>query len=110
MKLVAALCHLVTNRLLELGQPMRGISLHLRAIQKIQLHSTQLTSVHADLCQLCLLAKCFKPALPILDNDITAINQEVRLQFYLFILIPWVKEGFMIFVNIFFKKFWKMAI
>lgn len=55
---------------------MRGIPLLLRAIQKIQIHSTQLTSIHADLCQLCLLSKCFKPALPILDNDITAINQE----------------------------------
>lgn len=37
----------------------------------------QLTSIHADLCQLCLVAKCFKPALQILDVDIVSISQEV---------------------------------
>lgn len=56
---------------------MRGIELLKRAIAKIQSNESQLTSIHADLCQLCLLAKCFKPALPYLDTDITSISQEV---------------------------------
>lgn len=57
--------------------PMRGIELLKKAIQKIQINEAQLTSIHADLCQLCLLAKCFKTALPFLDTDITSISQEV---------------------------------
>jgi len=47
-----------------------------KAITKVQLHPSQLTSIHADLCQLCLLAKCLKPALEFLDIDITEISRE----------------------------------
>nr|CAD7572247.1 unnamed protein product [Timema californicum] len=72
----AELCHLLTNSLVELKTPLRGIDLLRRAIHKIQLFDSQLTSVHADLCQLCLLAKCFKPALDILNTDVTSISQE----------------------------------
>ncbi|KAF2884217.1 hypothetical protein ILUMI_21952 [Ignelater luminosus] len=75
-ELFAELCHLVTSNLIELKQPMKGIYLLQRAISKLQLFDTQLTSIHADLCQLCLAAKCFKPALEVLDVDITGICQE----------------------------------
>lgn len=76
---VAELCHLISLNLIELKQPIKGIYLLQKAISKLQLHDSQLTSIHADLCQLCLLAKCFKPALELLDVDITGICQEVRL-------------------------------
>lgn len=76
---VADLCHLYTQTLATLKTPMRGIELLKRAIAKIQVNESQLTSIHADLCQLCLLAKCFKPALPFLDIDITNISQEVSI-------------------------------
>ncbi|KAG6801106.1 COP9 signalosome complex subunit 3 [Apis laboriosa] len=72
----AELCHLFTQTLVELQIPLRGIELLCRAIRKIQLFDSQLTSIHADLCQLCLLSKCFKPALEFLDIDVTGINQE----------------------------------
>lgn len=72
----AELCHLLTHSLVELKLPLRGIDLMRRAIRKIQLFDSQLTSIHADLCQLCLLAKCFKPALEFLNTDITSISQE----------------------------------
>ena len=74
--LFAELCHLVTANLTELKQPMKGIFLLRKAISKLQLYDSQLTSIHADLCQLCLLAKSFKPAIEILDIDITGICQE----------------------------------
>ncbi|KAB0795751.1 hypothetical protein PPYR_10283 [Photinus pyralis] len=74
--LFAELCHLVTANLTEQKQPIKGISLLQKAISKLQLYDSQLTSIHADLCQLCLLSKCFKPALEILDIDITGICQE----------------------------------
>lgn len=74
---VAELCHSLTNYLVEQRQPLKGIVLLQKAISKLRLFDSQLTSIHADLCHLCLLAKCFKPALQVLDIDITGICQEV---------------------------------
>uniref|UniRef100_A0A8D1NGA3 COP9 signalosome complex subunit 3 n=1 Tax=Sus scrofa TaxID=9823 RepID=A0A8D1NGA3_PIG len=72
----AGLCHQLTNALVERKQPLRGIGVLKQAIDKMQMSANQLTSVHADLCQLCLLAKCFKPALPYLDVDMVDICKE----------------------------------
>ncbi|XP_061088860.1 COP9 signalosome complex subunit 3 isoform X2 [Conger conger] len=72
----AGLCHQLTNALVERKQPLRGIAVIKQAIEKIQMNSNQLTSMHADLCQLCLLAKCLKPALPFLELDMTDICKE----------------------------------
>ena len=58
-------------------KPMRGIETVKLAIQKLQPSSCYLTSVHADLAQLCLVSKCLKPALPFLDSDISEFVQEV---------------------------------
>ncbi|RXN25992.1 COP9 signalosome complex subunit 3 [Labeo rohita] len=58
------------------SQPLRGISILKQAIDKMQMNTNQLTSVHADLCQLCLLAKCFKPAVPFLELDMMDICKE----------------------------------
>lgn len=82
---VAELCHSLTNYLVEQKQPLKGIVLLQKAISKLRLFDSQLTSIHADLCHLCLLAKCFKPALQLLDVDITGICQEV-LKVVIFIL------------------------
>ncbi|XP_066877321.1 COP9 signalosome complex subunit 3 isoform X2 [Kogia breviceps] len=72
----AGLCHQLTNALVERKQPLRGIGVLKQAVDKMQMNTNQLTSVHADLCQLCLLAKCFKPALPYLDVDMVDICKE----------------------------------
>ncbi|XP_050300575.1 COP9 signalosome complex subunit 3 [Anthonomus grandis grandis] len=75
----AEFCHLFTNYLVEQKTPMKGISLLKHAIIRLKyLSENQLTSIHADFCQLCLLAKCFKPALQILDVDIVSICQELN--------------------------------
>lgn len=63
-------------------KPESGIYTLEKAIAKLQEHPAQLTTLHADFCQLCLLSKNFKPAIPILDNDITSISKEVIFQFY----------------------------
>lgn len=75
-EIYADLCHYFTRWLVERKTPARGIEILKKAIRKIQLFDSQLTSVHADLCQLCLLSKNLKPALEFLDTDITSINQE----------------------------------
>uniref|UniRef100_A0A673J3S2 COP9 signalosome complex subunit 3 n=1 Tax=Sinocyclocheilus rhinocerous TaxID=307959 RepID=A0A673J3S2_9TELE len=72
----AGLCHQLTNALVEKKQPLRGISTLKQAIDKMQMNTNQLTSVHADLYQLCLLAKCFKPAVPFLELDMMDICKE----------------------------------
>uniref|UniRef100_A0A3Q4ANW7 COP9 signalosome complex subunit 3 n=1 Tax=Mola mola TaxID=94237 RepID=A0A3Q4ANW7_MOLML len=59
-----------------LRKPLRGVVILKQAIDKMQMNTNQLTSVHADLCQLCLLAKCFKPALPFLELDMMDICKE----------------------------------
>lgn len=76
-ELYADLCHLLTDHLVELKQPIRGIEVLKKAIRKIQLFDSQLTSIHADICQLCLLSKCLKPALEFLDTDVTSIGTEL---------------------------------
>ncbi|XP_054286269.1 COP9 signalosome complex subunit 3-like [Macrosteles quadrilineatus] len=75
-EMYANLCHQLTRVLIEMKAAIRGISLLKLAIRKIQTSEAQLTSIHADLCQLCLKAKCFKPALEFLDTDITTISEE----------------------------------
>lgn len=72
----AELCHHLADGLIEVQTPIRGIDLLCKAIRKIQLHDSQLTSIHGDLCKLCLLAKCFKPALEFLEIDVSGISIE----------------------------------
>lgn len=67
---------MLKSLLLDFQIPMCGIDIFCRAIRKIQTSNSQLTSIHADLCQLCLVSKCFKPALEFLDVDITAMSSQ----------------------------------
>ena len=77
MFLVATLCRNITEKLIETKEYLKGVELLLKAIPKLQSQPTQLTSIHSELCKLCLLAKCLKPALTFLDADISDINKEV---------------------------------
>jgi COP9 signalosome complex subunit 3 len=47
------------------------------------MNETQLTSIHANLLQLCLMSQNLKPALEFLNVDISEINPEVLLFFRL---------------------------
>jgi COP9 signalosome complex subunit 3 len=60
---------LVKNRL----PAIQGIQILSMAIEKIRLFDSQLTPIHADLCQLSLIAKVFNTAIGFLDVDVTAI-------------------------------------
>lgn len=79
------MCHLFAAYLVKHKiNPIQGIQILSQAIDKIRLFDTQLTFIHADLCQLSLCAKLFKPALKFLDVDITAIqNTDVSLYYFL---------------------------
>uniref|UniRef100_A0A673AMA7 COP9 signalosome complex subunit 3 n=1 Tax=Sphaeramia orbicularis TaxID=375764 RepID=A0A673AMA7_9TELE len=73
----SSLTHCLTCQMLK-SFPLEklGVVVLKQAIDKMQMNTNQLTSVHADLCQLCLLAKCFKPALPFLELDMMDICKE----------------------------------
>jgi len=66
----AELCHLFADQLIQRNTAIVGIPALLKAITKIQLSETSLTSVHADVCKLCLASKCFSPAVNNLLNMI----------------------------------------
>lgn len=53
--------------------PIQGVRILAQAVDKIRLFDSQLTAVHADLCQLSLCVKVFNPALKFLEIDITSI-------------------------------------
>lgn len=67
------LCHVFTNYLVQQPSCIQGIRILVQAVDKIRLFDSQLTAIHADLCQLCLCAQVFNPALKFLDIDVTAI-------------------------------------
>ena len=72
----ASVFHAITQELCNRKLAITGIKLVSAAIDILQDELSQLTSVHADLCQLCLAAKCYKPALKYLDIEISDINSE----------------------------------
>ena len=72
----AHMSHIITTELCKRGMALRGIRPLSNAIEKAQTSPTQLTSLHADLCQLCLAAKCLKPALKYIDVEVTEIAKE----------------------------------
>ncbi|XP_011181361.1 COP9 signalosome complex subunit 3 [Zeugodacus cucurbitae] len=76
------LCHMFTNLIVDHPYCIQGIKIVAQAIEKIRLCDSQQTSIHSDLCQLSLKAKCFKTALSFLDVDITTIStaSEIRGQ------------------------------
>ncbi|XP_064542583.1 COP9 signalosome complex subunit 3 [Drosophila montana] len=67
-------CHLFTDFVVQKNLSILGIKVLSRAIEQIRHMDTQLTPIHADLCQLSLKAKNFNLILPHLDTDITDIS------------------------------------
>lgn len=58
-----------------LDAPIRGIAPMLTAIKKLQSSPEHLTTLHPDFLLFCLLAKCYKTGLSILEDDIYEVNQ-----------------------------------
>ncbi|XP_075161278.1 COP9 signalosome subunit 3 [Haematobia irritans] len=68
------LCHQFTNTMVNQPRCIHGLTTLSAAIDNIRTCETQLTPIHADLCQLSLKSKCFRVALKYLDIDITTIS------------------------------------
>lgn len=54
--------------------PLRAVNSLRAAIQKVSTSSEHLTPIHADFLQVCLLAKAYSAALPVLEQDILEID------------------------------------
>lgn len=68
------MCHNYTNEIIsDPTKCLQGIPVLMQAIENVRSVPTQLTPIHADLCQISLKAKCFNRALKYLNADITEI-------------------------------------
>jgi len=64
------ICRRYTEFSVESNQALRAIKPLRSALRKLRPNSETLTSVHVDLVQVCILAKCYHIALPILEEEI----------------------------------------
>lgn len=71
------LCHAFTDYLIKIQLPKIGLAAMKVAIAKLTPDPTELTSIHADLCQLSLMAKDYRHCLPILNIDITHVSYDM---------------------------------
>lgn len=69
-----ALCRRIKDSALQLHSPMRAVLPLQTAIIKLQPSPQYLTALHADFFLVCLLAKCYKSALSILEEQIYDID------------------------------------
>lgn len=72
---VVSVCKRLKDQVMLLETPMRGVAPLLTAIRKLQPASELLTALHPELLLLCLLAKCYKTGLRILEDDIFEVDQ-----------------------------------
>ncbi|CAI9763144.1 unnamed protein product [Fraxinus pennsylvanica] len=70
-----SVCKRFKDQIMLLEDPMRGVAPMLTALRKLQYSSVQLTTLHPDFLLLCLLAKCYKTGLSILEDDIFEVDQ-----------------------------------
>lgn len=83
----ASLCSKLREHAVSCKEYSRAILPLQNAIRKIQPSKEHLTPQHADMAQLCLLAKCYSSALPVLDEDIFEVEpKKTALQLRDFLL------------------------
>ncbi|KAH9330357.1 hypothetical protein KI387_002465, partial [Taxus chinensis] len=68
-------CRRFKEQVMELQVPKQAIFPLRTAVKKLQPSSEHLTSLHPDFLLMCLLAKCYKAGLSILEDDIFEIDQ-----------------------------------
>ncbi|XP_057250233.1 COP9 signalosome complex subunit 3 isoform X2 [Beta vulgaris subsp. vulgaris] len=75
-------CKRFKDQLIVLSAPMRGVAPMLTAIHKIRPSSEHLTTLHPDFLSLCVLAKCYKTGLSVLEDDVFEVDQPKDLFLY----------------------------
>ncbi|XP_004489594.1 COP9 signalosome complex subunit 3 [Cicer arietinum] len=77
-----SVCKRLKEQVMLLEAPIRGVAPLLTALQKLQVSREHLTPLHAEFLLLCLLAKCYKTGLSILDDDIFEVDHPRDLYLY----------------------------
>ncbi|KAJ7970690.1 COP9 signalosome complex subunit 3 [Quillaja saponaria] len=77
-----SVCKRLKDQVMLLDAPMRGVAPLLTAIRKLQTSTEHLTPLHPEFLLLCLLAKCYKTGLSILEDDVFEFNQPRDLFLY----------------------------
>ncbi|KZV24896.1 hypothetical protein F511_16555 [Dorcoceras hygrometricum] len=77
-----SICKRFKDQVMLLQDPMRGVAPMLTALRKLQSSSEHLTTLHPDYLLLCLLSKCYKSGLSILEDDIFEVEQPRDLLLY----------------------------
>eukprot|EP01112_Ceratiomyxa_fruticulosa_P006872 TRINITY_DN1779_c0_g1_i4.p1 TRINITY_DN1779_c0_g1~~TRINITY_DN1779_c0_g1_i4.p1 ORF type:complete len:459 (+),score=102.08 TRINITY_DN1779_c0_g1_i4:186-1562(+) len=77
----AKVCRAYATVLVELHQPIRGVGPLRKAIAALSKPrgsplGNELTGIHTDFIQLCLLSKCYRAALPVLDEEAFEVNPD----------------------------------
>ncbi|KAL3526317.1 hypothetical protein ACH5RR_010973 [Cinchona calisaya] len=70
-----SVCRRLKDQVLLVETPIRGVAPMLTAVRKLQSSSEQLTTLHPDFLLLCLLAKCYKTGLSVLEDDVYEVDQ-----------------------------------
>lgn len=86
--------------MLEQGTPMRAIQPLRIALSKIRPNSESLTPLDADYLQVCLLAKDYRAALPVLAEEMLAIAHPEDYNFKTKDFLRYFYYGGMIFVGV----------
>lgn len=73
---VCEVCREFTEVCRNSAQAMSGIKSLTAAVEKLRPTPEHLTSVHADLLQLCLAAKCFKAGLSVVSQRVLAVSKD----------------------------------
>lgn len=79
---VISVCKRFKDQVLLLQEPLRGVAPMLTAVRKLQSSTEHLTTLHPEFLLLCLLAKCYKTGLSILEEDIFEVDQPRDLCLY----------------------------
>ncbi|KAG6659680.1 hypothetical protein CIPAW_03G052200 [Carya illinoinensis] len=77
-----SVCKRLKDQVLLLGTPIRGVAPMLTGVRKVKGSSEYLTTLHPEFLLLCLLAKCYKTGMSIVEDDIFEVDQPRDLFLY----------------------------
>ncbi|KAK7271130.1 hypothetical protein RJT34_26774 [Clitoria ternatea] len=77
-----SVCKRLKDQVLLLEAPIRGVAPMFTALRKLQVSTEHLTPLHSEFLLLCLLAKCYKTGLSVLDDDVFEVDQPRDLFLY----------------------------
>ncbi|QCD86172.1 COP9 signalosome complex subunit 3 [Vigna unguiculata] len=69
-----SVCRRLKDQVMLLETPIRGVAPLFTALRKVQVSAEHLTPLHSEFLLLCLLSKCYKTGLSILDDDVFEVN------------------------------------